>query len=217
MKKKIFSPSNILTAMIYMLFIISFSVVIVLNFRPLYYSDIDRLGIEDFSGLPKEKIKENYDSLISYNSMFNNEELSFPDLAMSENGKIHFEEVKDIFVAVQYLCIITFIAAAALTLWKRHSKNYGFLKLASLFTIIIPLLLGILIAMNWENFFVTFHHIFFNNDYWIFDASTDPIINLLPDTFFMHCAIAILALVIIGSVVCYLIFRKLYSSRKSIH
>lgn len=210
MQKKVLTPTNILLALAYMLFIITFSVVVVLHFRPLYYSDIDRLGIQESSGLSTEKIRENYNSLIRYNSMFNYDELEFPDLPMSEKGKIHFEEVKDIFVVVQYTCILMFFMIVLGTSWKSYLKDCGYLKIASIVTIVIPLILGILIALNWETFFVTFHHIFFRNDYWIFDPAKDPIITLLPDAFFMHAAMAILGLVVFGSVVCYGAFFLLH-------
>ena len=64
-------------------------------------------------------------------------------------------------------------------------------------------------AVNWDWAFVTFHHIAFDNDYWIFDPATDPVYNILPDTFFLHCALLILAGVVLGSVVCGLVYRKL--------
>ena len=111
--KKSFSPSNLALAVVFMLFFISFSVVLVLNFRPLYYHDIEALGIVESSGISEEDIRTNYDTLISYNSIFGQKELDFPTLAMSESGKIHFEEVKNIFVFVQWLCISTLFAGTA--------------------------------------------------------------------------------------------------------
>lgn len=204
MKQKLCTPATLLLAMIYMLFFISFSVVLVLNFRPLYYYDIEALGIEEASGIPEKEIRENYDVLISYNSMFSHEELDFPTLAMSESGKIHFEEVKVIFVFVQYLCIFTFLAGAAGTIFKLRKKDAAFLKLAGILTPAVPAILGVLIAANWENFFVTFHHIFFRNDYWLFDPATDPVITILPDAFFLHCAVAILVLVVCFCIISYL-------------
>ena len=45
--------------------------------------------------------------------------------------------------------------------------------------IVLPAFLGIMVAVNWEYVFVTFHQLVFNNDYWMFDPTTDPIINIL--------------------------------------
>ena len=45
-----------------------------------------------------------------------------------------------------------------------------------------------MIASNWEAFFIGFHHVMFSNDYWLFDPLRDPVILLLPEQFFFHCA-----------------------------
>lgn len=209
MKEKTLTPSNLLLAVIHMLFFISFSVILVLNFRPLYYHDIKSLGIEESSGIPETEIRENYDALISYNSMFHHEELEFPTLAMSESGKIHFEEVKVIFVFVQYLCIVTFLAGSVGSFFKLRRKDAAFLKLSGILTPAVPAVLGILIAANWENFFVTFHHIFFRNDYWLFDPAVDPVITILPDAFFLHCSVGILLLVTVFCIAALLVHHLL--------
>lgn len=200
---------NIGTALVLMVFIISFAVTFTLNFRPLYYFDMNHLNISQTSGLSNEDIKWNYNTLIDYNSALNHEELSFPTLSMSESGRIHFAEVKDIFVVIQYMFIISAIIGTALIiLLTIKFKDILFLKLTAIFTVAIPAALGLFIASNWDKAFVTFHHIFFNNDYWMFSPETDPIINILPDEFFLHCAIMILFCTILGSGISYLIYRK---------
>lgn len=184
-----------------MLFFISVAVVFTLNFRPLYYADINWLHIEEESGYSQDVIRENYDVLIDYNSMFFEGELEFPTFSMSESGKIHFEEVKVIFVFFQKLLIVTGIlsVAAVILRWKRDRR---FLKWTAILTLAVPAAVGLLIAANWEAVFVTFHKICFRNDYWIFDPATDPVITILPDAYFMHCAIMIIGLIILASVVC---------------
>lgn len=209
---------NIFAALALMLFIISFSVTLTLNFRPLYYFDINYLDIESLSGYSEEEIRENYDALIDYNSMFNrNDTLEFPTLPMSETARIHFEDVKDIFVVVEYIMLITAVISVVMILllrFKYHDVFY--LKLASILTIVIPSVLAICIGLNWEQAFVTFHHIFFDNDYWLFSPKTDPIILMLPDEFFFHCATMILIIVILGSLLSYLIYRRLHRKQKNI-
>lgn len=201
---------NTVTALVLMLFIISAAVTITLNFRPLFYFDIDYLDIEAQSGFSKEDIRNNYDALIDYNSMLNHDTLKFPTLPMSEGGRIHFEEVKQIFVAIEYIFIASgIIGLALLLLLICKFKEFLFLKLAAILTIAIPAVLAILISINWEAAFVTFHHIFFNNDYWLFYPDKDPVILMLPDEFFFHCAAMILILVILGSFISFMIYRIL--------
>jgi integral membrane protein (TIGR01906 family) len=52
----------------------------------------------------------------------------------------------------------------------------------------------------------------FRNDYWIFDEATDPVIMILPDAFFLHCAVMIILLILIGSLLC-MRFRSFFRHR----
>lgn len=177
---------NILISLCLALFIISASVTITLNFRPLYYHDISSLKIEETSGFSKKVIRENYDALIDYNQFFYSGKLKLT-LPMSREGKIHFEEVKRIFVGIEYLCVITLILSCFLIKRKIRSRNIDFLRSASIITVLLPVIVGILCAVNWDAAFTLFHEIMFRNDYWIFDEATDPVIMILPDAFFLHC------------------------------
>lgn len=177
---------NILISLCLALFIISASVTITLNFRPLYYHDISSLKIEETSGFSKKVIRENYDALIDYNQFFYSGKLKLT-LPMSREGKIHFEEVKRIFVGIEYLCVITLILSCFLIKRKIRSRNIDFLRSASIITVLLPVIVGILCAFNWDAAFTLFHEIMFRNDYWIFDEATDPVIMILPDAFFLHC------------------------------
>lgn len=200
--------SNWALALVYMMLIISLSVFITLNFRQLYYWDIDHLKISETTGYSKEEIKSNYDELIDYNVLPGKKELVFPTLPMSEPGRIHFVEVKRIFMAFEWIGMGALILGVAGTILMRKKKEYGYLKITAIITIVIPVVLGAIVALNWETAFVAFHHIFFNNDYWIFDPVKDPVITILPDTFFLHCAIMILGGVVIGAGICGVLYGR---------
>lgn len=206
--KKAFWPGHAILALVLTLTIISVSVVATLAFRPLYYLDIGALDIPEQSGYSREEIRANYDVLIDYNLSFGEEELSFPTLAMSEPGRIHFEEVKVIFNLFQYMAIGGAILSAVGVFFCVRRREYLFLKLTSILAVALPAVVGILVAINWDWAFVTFHHLAFDNDYWLFDPLTDPVITILPDAFFLHCAVMILVCVVAGSVVCGLVYRK---------
>lgn len=207
MKKGNFIFHTIL-ALVLTLTIISVSVVFTLAFRPLYYLDISALDISEQSGYSKEEIRENYDVLIDYNMSFGEDKLEFPTLTMSEPGRIHFEEVRDIFNIFKYMAMAGAVLSIGGIVLCIRRKEYRYLKLTSILAVALPAVLGLLVALNWDWAFVTFHHIAFDNDYWIFDPLTDPVITILPDTFFMHCALMILGGVVLGSVVCGLVYRK---------
>lgn len=195
-------------ALILTLTIISVSVVFTLAFRPLYYLDISALNIPEESGYSEEEIRENYDVLIDYNMSFGGGRLEFPSLAMSEPGRIHFEEVRAIFNLFKYMAMAGTVLSMAGIAFCIRRREYRYLKLTSILAVALPAVLGILVALNWDWAFVTFHHLAFNNDYWIFDPVTDPVITILPDTFFMHCALMILVCVALGSIICGLLYRR---------
>ncbi len=201
---------QVITALVLMLFIISFAVTLTLNFRPLYYFDIEYLDIPAMSGMSAEEIRENYDALIDYNSITGPKTLNFPTLTMSEGGRIHFEEVKDIFLTFEYLMFGTAVLSVILiVISHKKIRMILYLKLAAILTLAIPAVLALCIGINWDAAFVAFHHIFFDNDYWIFYPDTDPVITMLPDTFFLHCAAMILGLVVLGSAACFVSYRLL--------
>ena len=199
---------NGVLALIWTLFIISFAVTFTLNFRPLYYFDISYLELHEATGLSDEVIRENYDVLIDYNNFWGPDTLEFPTFGMSESGEIHFQEVKAIFVTIEYMLIVTLVLGIAGSIWCRKRGERKYLKYCSILTVALPALVGLLIAVNWDNAFVLFHKIFFRNDYWLFSVSEDPVILILPDTFFLHCAVMILLLIVAGSLLCAFLYRR---------
>lgn len=193
---------NLLLALIGCLFLFCGSVVLVLNLRSIYYFDISYLNLTEETGMSGAQIRENYDVLIDYNLFTKGvHKLEFPDFPMSEQGETHFREVKRIFLAIQYLTILSGILFLLGLVRQLPRRDYGSLKLLSVFSLLIPTALGIAVALNWERFFIGFHELVFSNDYWIFDPATDPVILILPDEFFFHCAAAILVFILLGAMV----------------
>ncbi len=199
---------DILSALVAFVFVVSVSVVAVLMFRPLYYFDVDLLNLAEKTGYSKELIIENYNRLIDYNTIGSCPNLEFDSFKMSEFGKIHFEEVRDIFLGIQYVAIISLVAFMGIMIYKIMKKDLRFLRIASIITITIPAVLGTLVALNWEWVFVKFHELAFDNDYWIFNPLEDEVINILPSEFFMHCAISIVALIFILSAIMFVLGKK---------
>lgn len=191
-----YNKKDIFLATMLMLFIISLAIVFTVFFKQLYYLDINYLGIDLTSGMSVETIKKNYDVLIAYQSIFYRGTLNLPDFVMSTNGRIHFEEVKIIFEAIQVIMVVSGLISLPLVIRRFKEKEYRFLKLTGLITIIVPAMLGFVVALDFESAFITFHQIVFRNNYWVFDYRSDPVINILPETFFMHCFIMIVIIVI---------------------
>ena len=211
MKSKL---TKLMLSIILTLTIISLAVILTLVCKPLYYLDIYALHIPEATGYTISEIKSNYNAVIDYCLSFGNAPLKFPTFPMSEGGRIHFAEVKNIFNLFKYMAIGGTLASTAWILWMRRRHCYGYLKLTAILTVALPAFVGAAVALNWDRAFVTFHEIAFNNDYWLFDPATDPVINILPDEYFLHCAVMILVLVILGSLSCAFACRRIKKKKQ---
>ena len=208
-----------------MLLAISLAVSITLNSRWLYVAVMEKEALVEETGYSRKEILENYDALINYNSIFGPNELEFPTLPMSEGGRIHFVEVKNIFVAFQVIGIISLISLSVFAMHASKKKDAAAISVfrnAGILAVAVPTAVGIGVAINWDAAFVIFHKIFFRNDLWLFDSRTDPVIEILPDTYFLACAVMIICLVIAFSVLCIVAYcllkRKLHAvSSKNEH
>lgn len=210
----IYNKKDVVTSISIMLFIISFAIVFTVFFKGLYYSDIYRLGIDQKTGLSIATIKENYDILINYQSIFYQGSLEFKDFIMSSAGRIHFEEVKNIFVSIQILLALSTVTSILMIRDQIKNNEYRFLKLTSIVTIVIPITIGLIAATDFSRAFEIFHQLVFRNDYWVFNARLDPIITILPETYFMHAFILIVVIVIALALLCIFIYR--YLNKRSI-
>ena len=194
---KRFKITDVLVGVVFTLLFISIAVIVTINFRPLYYMDINLLNIEATSGIDKAVILQNYNALIDYCSPLFTGALKFPTLEASPSGLQHFAEVKNIFISFYYLGAITLVLGITIIIKKAKSKEYNYLLVSAITAIVMPILLGAYMAVDFDRAFLLFHKLFFKNDYWLFDPVTDPVITILPDVYFMHCAILIIMIVLL--------------------
>jgi integral membrane protein (TIGR01906 family) len=210
------SITDFLIGIVFSLLFISLAVVLTLNFRPLYYACADAFDVSASSGLSEEEIRVNYETLIDYNSVFFTGDLEFPTLPMSESARVHFEDVKRIFVGFQIVFFATAALGVVLAWIKLKRKQAKFLIRGGQISFAAIVIIALLpVIGGWERFFVGFHEMVFSNDYWIFDPTTDPILLILPEKYFLACVVAIVAIVAILSLVSMLVGRKLQRRKGS--
>ena len=205
--------SNLILAFLMSLFIITSIVKFTVLFKPLYYFDIKHLNIPILSGMSEEEIKLNYDYLIKYNTSYRDYEFNMPTLKSSIQGKIHFEEVRDVFKVLNKINIISGVISVLGIYIVLKKKEIKIIKYAGIISILIPIFLVIPITIQFEKSFEIFHRLIFNNDYWIFDPSKDPVINMLPAEFFLHCGVVILTGILIFSSIILTIYKILKNKR----
>ena len=123
----------------------------------------------------------------------------------TEREILHMEDVRDLFVGAQQLragALVLILAGAALLWILRDRKDKGSalrifcrgMLLGTGLMLVLAALLGVVLATDFSNAFVTFHHIFFDNDLWILDPRVDMLVNIVPEGFFFDTAARILGL-----------------------
>ena len=206
---------NILNSFSLAIFIICGSIIVGLKFKSLYYYDVKKLNISDVSGFSDDEIKLNYDYLIDYNLNNKVEEFNLPTIKYSTQGKIHFEEVRNIFQIIKKVFYLTGLISILGIILNIKDKNIKFLNITSIITILLPVIVSILLIINFNYFFIKFHEAVFSNDYWIFDPDIDPVINILPEDIFFHIGILILAIVFLTSILLQVLYKRLNKKLKN--
>ena len=122
----------------------------------------------------------------------------------NDQEKFHMAECRNLFlggIMIRRICLAVFAAGlAVLLLAGRKEKKKPSLITRTfpssfiLCTVLFLLATGILTALISSDFtraFTRFHHIFFDNDLWLFDPATSLMINMLPEQFWVDRAIQI--------------------------
>ena len=122
----------------------------------------------------------------------------------NEQDRFHMGEVRDLFIGGLN---IRLGACAAAVLWvlfllftradikKIIPRSY---RIALGMTGAAVLLIGIAAVVDFNAVFVQFHHIFFDNDLWIFDPAEDYMIRMLPEGLFYDMVMRIGAIFVAG-------------------
>lgn len=200
---------NIFISFSLAIFIISGSAILGLKCKSLYYYDVKNLNISAISGFSEEEIKLNYDYLIDYNLNKNVGEFHLPTIKYSKEGKIHFQEVRNIFQMIKKIFYVSGVISILGIIFSIRNKNIKILNTSSVITILLPIIIAIPLLINFNYFFIKFHETVFSNDYWIFDPNIDPVIDILPEDVFFHIGILILAIVLIMSILLQISYRVL--------
>lgn len=140
----------------------------------------------------------------------------------NEQDRFHMAEVKDLFLGglnlrlgaavVAVVCLI-FLLLSKADLRRILSRSYQ-ISLAVVGAAV--LLLGIAVAIDFNAVFVEFHHIFFDNDLWLFDPAEDYMIRMLPEGLFADMVIRIGAIFVMGLLILLIISIFAGKSRKKV-
>ena len=172
-----------------MLFFLSLSILLTIYLAWIFYPmEIQWLNLANRVYLKSETIQYNFQILMNYLTNPFSEVLEMPDFRSSAAGLHHFAVVKNLFHLAQFVTLVTL---PCFYFFVKKIVKKGFLPLyrkSILTLVLLPLVIGLVgVLIGFEQFFTLFHQILFvGDDTWLFDPAKDPVILILPETFFLH-------------------------------
>jgi integral membrane protein (TIGR01906 family) len=126
------------------------------------------------------------------------------DPAFTERELSHMEDVQEAFTQM------TIAAAVGALVWiggfvalvvPRRTRRVAAatLRTGGLFTLGLLLVIGVVMAVSWWEFFTAFHRIFFAEGTWVFLRS-DTLIRLFPIRFWIDVAVAAVVLLVVEAI-----------------
>lgn len=181
------------------LFLITFAIAVPIYCRFFYYIQIDTLDLPEKTGWSYETIKRAYDDILNYCTLY-----GYPcvtgELKLSEAGAAHFADCKVLFSLDGWALLSCGAVSLVLLLLNKFKVikfvrpfGYGAWFLAAIIAVALPVVIALLVLIvGFDAAFGAFHAIFFpGKSNWLFSPTEDQIINVMPQEFFMNCAIII--------------------------
>ena len=186
---------------------ITFSIGLPIYVRPFYYWHVDLLDLSERTGFEYEEIIDAYDEVLDYLTI-DGKEFGTGTLKYSEEGKAHFVDCKVLFDLNRNAFVISLITLVLLIildkigiirLLKPRGVRLGFWSFSV--TLAFFGFVGAACAVDFSSAFTAFHKLFFpGKSNWLFNPYTDQIILVLPQEFFLDCAILICASALLISI-----------------
>ncbi len=181
-------------------FLLTASISIAANCGALYHHSFTTYGIPGVTGLSLSELDKAADGLIRY---FNSGEESI-DITVIKDGEMltlfnerevgHLADVKALFHLGYWVALGTFgymvLFVLAGIFWWKDKRNIGLgLLWGGVFSLAVMIVLGIVIAVDFDGFFLRFHLLSFANDLWQLDPSRDYLIMMFPQGFWFDAAL----------------------------
>lgn len=192
---------------IVMLFFISMAIFIVLNLTPI----LIHFSQSEIAGVTHQQIISDYWHLMKYLQLPGGT-LHFNYIAMSSSGRQHFSDVKSLFLINEVVLVASGIMGVKF-IWYKKKKHQFWQLIFPLQGLIagVPIVFTV-VAINFDHYFIIFHYLLFSNKDWLFDPLTDPIINVLSETFFIKTLLLFVLLLEMELIGLYIISKHQSSS-----
>jgi integral membrane protein (TIGR01906 family) len=191
--------------------LVTASVSSAMNCRWLYQYGFNKHDVSQVTGLAPAELEKAADSLIKY---FNSDE-EYISVTVAKDGKpltlfnerevAHLKDVKGLFHIVyrvlQGTLLYALIYIGLSLFWWRDKRLARGLFGGSILTLVLMLGLGIVIALDFDQFFLQFHLFSFANDFWMLNPATDYLIMLFPQGFWFDATLFIALATAAGAII----------------
>ena len=190
-------------ALSFIVLVVTFSIAIPILWRDFYFFHIDLLNITEATDCSKSDLimsfNELMDSLVFYKPF------SEGVFDYSISGMNHFLDCRILFtldlvaLPISFIIFLVYIILIKLNFIKVYRiKGMSILFYASFVPIVVLGALAIFALIDVNSAYAFFHAVLFpGKDNWVFNPYTDPIINALPEQFFLDCGILIFGVMIL--------------------
>ncbi|WP_125707256.1 TIGR01906 family membrane protein [Companilactobacillus zhongbaensis] len=183
------SQRDVIYSVVLALFIFTLAITVtIFASYAIFKFDIHHYYLDQEADMTAKKLMHNYNQMMRYLIDPFQNQFQLDNFRSSINGRTHFADVKKLFM----LNFAVFILSGVYV-WFRRKKRAHFNK-AFLYISIVGVILVALMAIDFDDFFIMFHKVLFRNNDWLFDPALDPIIEVLPDEFFIQCFVLFFAL-----------------------
>lgn len=157
----------------------------------IYPLEVDWLKLTLQVTITKADLLKNFNVLMTYLTNPLSHTLAMPDFPSSASGLKHFGDVKHLFHLAQAVFILLAYPSWHFLKNSKAEKSLFLHQRAFTLAAILPIVIAVVgLLIGFDQFFTLFHEMLFPGDSsWLFNPSTDPIIWVLPEEYFMHCFI----------------------------
>ena len=163
-------------------------IIILLGFRIIVYNqsfyekEFQKNNV--YETFPEQTVDIEVGNLFNY--LINDKKLD--TTFFNEKEKSHLKDVKDMIDSAINLLLILILLFFILLIYFYNTKQliifFNSLMLGSFLSIFLILIIFLLSLSNFDDLFLNFHLISFNNDLWLLNPETDNLIKLFPQQFF---------------------------------
>lgn len=170
-----------------LLTLISLCIVLVVNAVPLYHAVLVGTNTLAKHSLSWAEVAHDYRHLLLYLQLPWMHSLHFENFTLSPAGRLHFYEVKQWLLLNESILLVTGMMSLRFLGRMHRLRKIWQLQATLYWWRWLPFPILCLMGMNFNRFFVWFHHLLFRDKTWIFNPQMDSIILVLPPVFFLSC------------------------------